>query len=209
MVDHFAQFLIGVVVWLSWGLFYEFMSRRSNDPKKRSVGKAAGLVWICIGAWMIYNLVMWQRFPQVHERAALDFIGCTSPLGASHGYFTGAICALFLQSPDDRRRVQAEDKQLWNAIRAMPGCARLAVRIRYTRTEFYNVEDSKVIHVVNDRINEFLDRVGRRILAEHSDQVFMNRCPRCGTLARTSTAKQCHTCFFDWHDSQANKRTSS
>ena len=62
MADYFSQFLISVVVWLCWGLFYEFMFRRSRDPEMRSVGKASGLVWICIGAWMIYNLIMWQRF---------------------------------------------------------------------------------------------------------------------------------------------------
>jgi hypothetical protein len=62
MGDYFSQFLISVVLWLCCGLFYEFMFRRSRDPEMRSVGKATGLVWICNGAWMIYNLIMWRRF---------------------------------------------------------------------------------------------------------------------------------------------------
>ena len=95
---------------------------------------------------------------------------------------------------------QAERKQMGDAIMAMPECAHLAVRLRYARTEFYNVADTAVIELVNDRLDEFTEKVGRRILAGHSDEVFLNRCSRCGSLARTPTAKQCRTCFFDWHD---------
>jgi hypothetical protein len=62
MPDYFSQFLISIVVWLCWGLFYEFMFRRSSNPQKRSVSKYAFTAWICIGAWVIYNLVMWRRF---------------------------------------------------------------------------------------------------------------------------------------------------
>ena len=61
MRDYFSNFLISVVVWLCWGLFYEFMFRRSIDPQKRSVAPAAGLAWLGITGWMIYCLVMWKR----------------------------------------------------------------------------------------------------------------------------------------------------
>jgi hypothetical protein len=62
MRDYFSGFLMSVVVWLCWGLFYEFMFRRANTPQKRSVAPVAGLAWLCITGWMIYNLVMWRRF---------------------------------------------------------------------------------------------------------------------------------------------------
>ena len=62
MRDYLSNFLVSVVVWLSWGLFYEFMFRRSSDPKKRSVASAAGFGWLCITGWMIYSLVMWRSF---------------------------------------------------------------------------------------------------------------------------------------------------
>lgn len=62
MADHFSDFLVSIVVWLCWGLFYEFMFRRSSEPQKRSVAHAAGLAWLCITGWMIYSLGMWLRF---------------------------------------------------------------------------------------------------------------------------------------------------
>jgi hypothetical protein len=63
MHDYFSQLLLSVVFWLCWGLFYEFMFRRSNDAQKRAVAKYAALFWIGIGVWMTYNLVMWLRSP--------------------------------------------------------------------------------------------------------------------------------------------------
>jgi hypothetical protein len=49
----------------------------------------------------------------------------------------------------------------------------------------------------------FLVAVRDRILQEHGDGI-LNLCPRCGTLARTAKAKQCHKCFYSWHDQQQN-----
>ena len=62
MRDYFSDLLVSVVLWLCWGLFYEFMFRRSKDTQKKSVARYAGIVWLCITAWMIYSLVMWERF---------------------------------------------------------------------------------------------------------------------------------------------------
>jgi len=44
----------------------------------------------------------------------------------------------------------------------------------------------------------FLVAVRNRILQDHGNRV-LNLCPRCGTLARTARAKQCHICFYSWH----------
>ena len=62
MPDYFSLLLVSAVVWLCWGLFHEFMFRRSRDVQKRSVSWASGLGWLCITGWMIYNFVMWRRF---------------------------------------------------------------------------------------------------------------------------------------------------
>lgn len=61
MRDYFSDFLVSTVLWVCWGLFYEFMFRRSEDAQKRSVAPYAGLSWLCITTWMIYSLVMWRR----------------------------------------------------------------------------------------------------------------------------------------------------
>jgi len=44
----------------------------------------------------------------------------------------------------------------------------------------------------------FLVAVRERVLQEHGNGV-LNLCPRCGTLARTAKARQCHQCFHRWH----------
>jgi hypothetical protein len=62
MRDYFSEFLVSIVLWLCWGLFYEFMFRRSKDAQKRSVAPYARIGWLCITTWMIYSLVMWRRF---------------------------------------------------------------------------------------------------------------------------------------------------
>jgi hypothetical protein len=46
----------------------------------------------------------------------------------------------------------------------------------------------------------FMANVRDRILREHTNDVFLNHCPRCGALAKTPTARQCPKCFFSWHD---------
>ena len=61
MRDHFSNFVISVVLWVCWGLFFEFLFRRSEDARKRSVAPAAGVMWLCITAWMVYSFVMWRR----------------------------------------------------------------------------------------------------------------------------------------------------
>lgn len=45
-----------------------------------------------------------------------------------------------------------------------------------------------------------LRRIRERILKGDPEKVFLNYCPRCHGLARTPWAKQCHRCFFSWHD---------
>lgn len=46
----------------------------------------------------------------------------------------------------------------------------------------------------------FKRRVRKRILLEHSEQVDLNRCPRCDKIPRTPKAKQCPWCYHSWRD---------
>ena len=50
-----------------------------------------------------------------------------------------------------------------------------------------------------DGHDAFQMRVRTRILAEHSAEIFLNRCPNCHRLVRTPLAKQCLWCGYDWH----------
>lgn len=62
MRDYYGYFLISLVAWLASGLFYEFMFRRSKDPYLHSLRWGAGVTWLAVIGWMIYNLIMWRQF---------------------------------------------------------------------------------------------------------------------------------------------------
>jgi len=59
--------------------------------------------------------------------------------------------------------------------------------------------DPEASSLMADGEQLFLRRVRDRILREHGDSVFLNRCPKCGGLAKTPKAQQCHWCHHDWH----------
>ncbi len=61
MKDYYTDFLMSVLVWIVWGLFYEFGFRRSKDEFVRSLSKYNLLAWLGITEWMIYSLIMWRR----------------------------------------------------------------------------------------------------------------------------------------------------
>lgn len=61
-------------------------------------------------------------------------------------------------------------------------------------------KDPEVLQLLEGGSEQFFVNVSQRILREHPAEVFLNRCPRCGGLARTPQAKQCRHCFFSWHD---------
>jgi len=48
-------------------------------------------------------------------------------------------------------------------------------------------------------LDAFRRRVAHRLLQEHRDQIFVNRCPACGRIARAPAAQQCFQCGHDWH----------
>lgn len=53
--------------------------------------------------------------------------------------------------------------------------------------------------LINAGEEEFYSMVKNRILREHSQEISLNYCPKCGSLARTPRAKQCLKCKYDWH----------
>ncbi len=63
MKDYYPDFVMSVLVWFLWGLFYEFMFRRSKNAHLRSLSKYTLISWLCVAGWMIYNFVMWKRSP--------------------------------------------------------------------------------------------------------------------------------------------------
>jgi hypothetical protein len=64
-------------------------------------------------------------------------------------------------------------------------------------------EDPEILRLAVNGFRSFVERTAQRILAEHGESVFLNSCPRCGQLARTSSARQCRFCHLDWHAAPA------
>ena len=60
-------------------------------------------------------------------------------------------------------------------------------------------EDPDVVAVLADGAEAFRRRTANRIVRDHADEVFVNRCGRCTRIVRTPRAQQCLWCGFDWH----------
>lgn len=54
-------------------------------------------------------------------------------------------------------------------------------------------------YLQKQEIEDEKKRIAEMLLKEYSNEVFLNKCPGCGKLARTPKAKQCRFCLHDWH----------
>ncbi len=59
----------------------------------------------------------------------------------------------------------------------------------------------KVLSMVEKENDRMIIEMATDVLARSGDKVYFNRCPKCGSLARTPKAKQCRACFHSWHSS--------
>ncbi|MFL5242574.1 MAG: hypothetical protein ACJ8FY_10740 [Gemmataceae bacterium] len=64
------------------------------------------------------------------------------------------------------------------------------------------VLDPEVNKALADGPDIFRRRVCERLL---SVKPWINRCPKCGKVARTPKAKQCFWCSFDWHEATSQQ----
>ncbi|WP_299890923.1 hypothetical protein [uncultured Lacinutrix sp.] len=53
--------------------------------------------------------------------------------------------------------------------------------------------------LIKNGSKSFRINVGKRILKESPDDIFMNECLKCGFLARTPQSRQCRNCGHNWH----------
>lgn len=72
------------------------------------------------------------------------------------------------------------------------------------RHDRWVTDDPEVLQLASGGMREFRARTAARILADHDEKVFLNRCPRCRELARTPKAQQCPSCRFDWHPTKSD-----
>jgi hypothetical protein len=67
-------------------------------------------------------------------------------------------------------------------------------------------DEPQVLRLAADGYQAFVMRTAERIIKDHSDQVELNCCPRCGRIARTPRARQCRFCGNDWHDERTVRK---
>jgi tRNA(Ile2) C34 agmatinyltransferase TiaS len=65
-------------------------------------------------------------------------------------------------------------------------------------------DDPVVLELTRDGMESFVLRTAERIMAEHSQEIYVNHCPRCGEVAKTPKARQCRFCRHDWHGVEAS-----
>ena len=61
-------------------------------------------------------------------------------------------------------------------------------------------KDPEVLQLLAVGAEQFFTNTSEGVLREHRREIFLNRCPHCGRLARTPRAKQYRHCFFSWHE---------
>ena len=54
--------------------------------------------------------------------------------------------------------------------------------------------------------NESRLKICTRLLADHADQIVLNRCPNCDALCRTPTSQMCAGCGHSWHSQESGEQ---
>lgn len=99
------------------------------------------------------------------------------------------------------------NRHLFGTMKATQGRSDVEAQNR-AKERFDNVEhfrkllsdDPDVLFLAREGHEAFALWAGRRILADHREQIVFNFCPQCGAVARTPTARQCRYCRHDWHN---------
>lgn len=67
-------------------------------------------------------------------------------------------------------------------------------------------DDPRVMEDANAGWDEAGERIARRILRDHPDEVSLNRCPACAGLTQTPTARLCLHCGHSWYHVPRDQR---
>lgn len=87
------------------------------------------------------------------------------------------------------KRILANEK----AIHSSPKMANIL------KKSWGSENNPKVDDALREGIEKFKQAVFARLMQEHKDEIFINRCPECNKIVRTPKAKQRPWCFHDWH----------
>ena len=74
----------------------------------------------------------------------------------------------------------------------------IAEQYQEARRKFGDTDEPLVNAALKDGVESYRQEVCKRILREHNDKVFINRCPKCQRIVRTPEAKLCLWCGHSW-----------
>ena len=72
--------------------------------------------------------------------------------------------------------------------------------MRRHRRQLVGSNEAEIMALLAGGSRQFLIATRDRILRDHSDKIFLNRCPKCGALARTPEACLCPSCSHTWYE---------
>jgi hypothetical protein len=129
---------------------------------------------------------------------SLDCDNMRQPTDWDKAVYACCYCGQFMTEQE-----QLAERHLVAVRKASSGRTERAAELELDRVPPYFREmlsdDPQVLMLASDGYKSFVLRTGLRILKEHSEDVLLNCCPRCGGIARTPTARQCRYCAHDWH----------
>lgn len=79
-----------------------------------------------------------------------------------------------------------------------PGTAEDAEGMAAAESRFWLSSDPEVVAEAQAGWEAARERIARRILRDHPDEVYLNHCPACDALTRTPTARLCLVCGHTW-----------
>lgn len=73
-------------------------------------------------------------------------------------------------------------------------------KIDFYRGQGLISQDPSVIQLLENGYDEFVQKAAQRVYADVPEEIFLNNCPNCGSLARTPQSKQCRHCGHSWRE---------
>lgn len=64
----------------------------------------------------------------------------------------------------------------------------------------YLTTDKNALELIKDGYDVFCLNLGKRVINESSDRLYLNKCPKCNFLTETPQARQCKKCYHKWHE---------
>jgi rubrerythrin len=115
------------------------------------------------------------------------------------GWLDSYVCVNYadLMNDFERADLKALHAEKKAALHAQEG---LEEQASLERERYIDMNKHGVSEALKMGDSAFMRKIRKRILMEHSDQIEVNRCPKCDRIPRTPKAKQCPWCKHSWRD---------